>query len=66
MTTDVSSAEQLKTVLTIAMGGGVEISKLTIPATGTYTDKNIPGVGAVLAIDQEANKQLLQDFLQDN
>ena len=66
VTTDVSSAEQLKTVLTIAMGGGVEISKLTIPATGTYTDKNIPGVGAVLAIDQEANQQLLQNFLQDN
>ena len=66
VTTDVSSTEQLKTVLTIAMGGGVEISKLTIPATGTYTDKNIPGVGAVLAIDQEANQQLLQNFLQDN
>lgn len=66
VTTDVSSAEQLKTLLTIAMGGGVEISKLTIPATGTYTDKNIPGVGAVLAIDQEANQQLLQEFLQEN
>ena len=66
VTTDVSSSDQLKTVLTIAMSGGAEISRLTIPADGTYVDKNIPGVGAVLAIDKEANQQLLHDFLQEN
>lgn len=65
VTTDVSSADQLKTVLSMAVGG-VEVSKMTVPAEGTYTDQRISGLGLVLDIDQEANKQLLQDFLEGN
>lgn len=65
VTTDVTSADQLKTVLSMAVGG-VEVSKMTIPAKGTYTDQRVSGLGMVLDIDQEANKQLLQDFLGGN
>lgn len=65
ITTDVTSGEQLKTVLSMAVGG-VEVSKMTIPAQGTYTDQRVSGLGLVLAIDQEENKQLLRDFLEGN
>ena len=65
VTTDVSSANQLKTVLSMAVGG-INVSKMTIPAQGTYTDLRVSGLGAVLDIDEEANKQLLHDFLQGN
>ena len=65
VTTDVSSADQLKTVLSMAVGG-INVSKMTIPAQGTYTDLRVSGLGAVLDIDEEANKQLLHDFLQGN
>lgn len=65
VTTDVSSSAQLKTVLSIAMSG-VEVSKMTIPAEGTYADQRFSGIGAALVIDEEANKQLLQEFLQGN
>ena len=65
VTTDVSSADQLKTVLSMAVGG-VNVSKMTIPAQGTYTDLRVSGLGMVLDIDEEANKQLLHDFLQGN
>ncbi len=65
ITTDVTSGEQLKTVLSMAVGG-VEVSKMTIPAQGTYTDERVSGLGLVLAIDQEENKQLLRDFLEGN
>lgn len=65
ITTDVSSADQLKTVLSMAVGG-INVSKMTIPAQGTYTDLRVSGLGAVLDIDEEANKQLLHDFLQGN
>ncbi len=65
ITTDVSSADQVKTVLSMAVGG-INVSKMTIPAQGTYTDLRVSGLGAVLDIDEEANKQLLHDFLQGN
>lgn len=65
ITTDVTSGDQLKTVLSMAVGG-VEVSKMTIPAEGTYTDQRVSGLGLVLAIDQEENKQLLRDFLEGN
>ncbi|WP_431030369.1 LCP family protein [Lysinibacillus sp. LZ02] len=66
ITTDISSSDQLKTVLGVAMSGGVEISKLTIPADGTYVDRNYSRVGDVLEIDKEANQQILHDFLKSN
>ncbi|MGM9949139.1 MAG: LCP family protein [Lysinibacillus sp.] len=65
VTTDVSSSAQLKTVLSMAVGG-VNVSKMTIPAQGTYADLRVSGLGMVLDIDVEANKQLLHDFLQGN
>ena len=64
VTTDVSSSDQLKTVLSMAVGG-VNVSKMTIPAPGTYADLTVNSA-MVLDIDEEANKQLLHDFLQGN
>ncbi len=36
-----------------------------IPADGTWTDKNIQGVGASLVMDMEKNQQLLHSFLSE-
>ncbi len=36
-----------------------------IPADGTWSDKNIQGVGASLVMDMEQNQQLLHSFLSD-
>ncbi|KGR81872.1 LCP family protein [Lysinibacillus odysseyi] len=63
VTTDVTSKDQLKTVLSMAVSG-VDVTKMTIPAEGTYSDQRVSGLGLVLAIDQETNKQLLRDFLE--
>lgn len=35
----------------------------SIPADGTWYDKNVPGVGASLVMDLEANRELLHSFL---
>ena len=35
----------------------------SIPATGTWYDKNVPGVGASLVMDMEENRELLHNFL---
>ena len=35
----------------------------SIPADGTWYDKNVPGVGASLVMDLEANRELLHNFL---
>ena len=61
--TDISSGEQLKSVLEVATSG-VEIEKLTIPQEGTYSDKSYSHAGSVLEIDLEKNKQALNDFLE--
>lgn len=42
--------------------GNSGLESLTIPANGTYQNVRINGM-AVLQIDQEANKQLIHDFL---
>lgn len=37
----------------------------SIPADGTWSDKNVPGVGASLVMDMEENQALLHSFLQE-
>ncbi|WP_107942762.1 LCP family protein [Metasolibacillus fluoroglycofenilyticus] len=64
MTTDLTSAQELKIALSIAAGGGVEIEKMTIPVEGTYTFNSYQHAGSVLEIDQQQNQALLHEFLQ--
>ncbi|WP_332645759.1 LCP family protein [Lysinibacillus sp. 54212] len=64
VSTDVGSMDQLKTVLSIAVGGGVNIDKMTIPLEGTYQFQSYSHAGSVLEIDIEKNQQAIHDFLQ--
>lgn len=64
MTTDLTSAQELKMALSVAAGGGVEIEKMTIPVEGTYTFNSYQHAGSVLEINQQQNQALLHEFLQ--
>ncbi|MBD8036017.1 MULTISPECIES: LCP family protein [Solibacillus] len=63
ITTDLTSKDQLATVLKAVAGGKVNIEKLTIPAEGTYKFAKYRHAGEVIEIDKEKNKQILHDFL---
>lgn len=62
ITTDLTKADELKTVLSIVAKGSVTMDKLTIPVEGTYRfGRN--HAGSVIHIEQEENKKLLHEFL---
>lgn len=62
ITTDLSKADELKTVLSIVAKGTVTMEKQTIPVEGTYSfSRN--HAGEVIMIDKEENKKLLHEFL---
>lgn len=63
ITTDLSKADELKTVLSIVTKGAVTMDKLTVPVEGTYSFKR-NHAGEVIIIDKEENKRLLHEFLQ--
>ncbi|QCR32428.1 LCP family protein [Lysinibacillus sp. SGAir0095] len=63
ITTDLSTSEEIKTVLGLAVGGKVEIEKLTIPVEGSYSYQSYSHAGEVIEIDVDTNKQQVQDFL---
>ncbi|MFC7687134.1 LCP family protein [Ureibacillus sp. GCM10028918] len=64
ITTDLTTADEIKTVLSLAVGGKVEIEKMTIPVEGSYSYQSYSHAGEVIEIDLDANKQQLRDFLQ--
>jgi LCP family protein required for cell wall assembly len=64
ITTDLSLSDEVKTVLSLAVGGKVEIEKLSIPVEGSYRYQSYSHAGDVIEIDKEVNKQQLHDFLQ--
>ncbi|MDN4492649.1 LCP family protein [Ureibacillus aquaedulcis] len=64
ITTDLATSEEIKTVLSLAVGGKVEIQKMTIPVEGSYSYQSYTHAGDVIEIDLDANKQNLHDFLQ--
>ncbi|MGN7479241.1 LCP family protein [Solibacillus silvestris] len=66
ITTDLSSKDQLATVLKAVAGGSMNVEKMTIPAEGTYTIGKYQHAGEVLEIDTAENSQLLHDFLNLN
>lgn len=63
ITTDLTSKDQLATVLKAIAGGSVNIEKMTIPAEGTYKFSNYRHAGEVIEIDVSENSQLLHAFL---
>jgi polyisoprenyl-teichoic acid--peptidoglycan teichoic acid transferase len=64
ITTDLTSKDQLTTVLKAVTGGGMNVEKMTIPAEGTFTFGSYRHAGSVLEINLQQNKELLHDFLQ--
>ncbi|MER2000762.1 MAG: LCP family protein [Lysinibacillus sp.] len=63
ITTDISSTEQLSTVLRVATSG-IDVEKLTIPEQGMYVDNTYSGVGDVLEINRDKTVQSLHQFLE--
>lgn len=64
VTTDLTSTEQLSKLLFIALNGGGELEKMTLPVEGTYSFNSYSHAGSVIEIDKEVNQKLLNDFLQ--
>ncbi|TQE90551.1 LytR family transcriptional regulator [Ureibacillus terrenus] len=61
--TDMTTGEELKTVLSVAKGGVPDIEKMTIPVEGTYWFNSYQHAGSVIEIDLETNRQKLHEFL---
>lgn len=66
ITTDLTSKDQLTTVLKAVSGGEINVEKMRIPAEGTYKINNYRHAGEVLEIDVAKNSQILHDFLNLN
>ena len=60
---DYSTTEEVKQVLSLASSGGVNINKLTIPVEHSYEYADYSGVGSVIEINIDKNKQALSDFI---
>ncbi len=60
---DYSSTDEVKRVLSLAFSGGVDINKMTIPVEHSYDFGSYPGVGSVIEINLDENKQALSEFL---
>ncbi|MCZ8535898.1 LCP family protein [Paenisporosarcina quisquiliarum] len=60
---DYSTTEEVKRVLDLAFSGGVDINNMTIPVEHSYDYGSYPGVGSVIEINVEENKQALSEFL---
>jgi LCP family protein required for cell wall assembly len=61
--TDLPAADQVKFAAELALNGGSDIGRQTIPVKGSYWDARYSHAGAVLEIDLEQNKQALSEFL---
>ncbi len=60
---DYTTIDEVKKVLSLAFSGGVDVNKLTIPVEHSYDFKSYAGVGSVIEINIEQNKQELSNFL---
>ncbi|MGE7689712.1 LCP family protein [Lysinibacillus sp. NPDC097214] len=63
ITTDYSSAEEVKQVLKMVSKGKVNIEKATVPIEGSYNFQSFRGVGDSIVMDVEKNKEFLRKFL---
>ncbi|MBR1816985.1 MAG: LCP family protein [Lachnospiraceae bacterium] len=63
ITTDMSTMNILKSALAYVRSGGGSMQSYYLPAEGTYSAQNVDGM-AVLVPDMEANRQILQQYMQ--
>lgn len=63
VSTDMTTSEEINTVISVALKGKVEIEKLTIPVEGTFRYADYSHAGSVIEIDQELNTQYLHEFI---
>ncbi|AIY05561.1 Transcriptional regulator [Planococcus sp. PAMC 21323] len=61
--TDMPLTDQIKLATQLAINGGGEVERLTLPVENGYSYGNYPQAGSVLDIDLEMNKQALSEFL---
>ncbi|MER1985936.1 MAG: LCP family protein [Solibacillus sp.] len=63
VTSDMSSAAQLKMALNMITSGAANLQKMTIPAEHTYSFQTYSHAGSVIEMDIEQNKEMLHTFL---
>lgn len=63
ITTDYSSAGEIKQVLKMVSKGKVSIEKATVPIEGSYDFQNFSHAGSAIVIDEKKNKAFLSEFL---
>lgn len=61
--TDISTADQVKLAIQLALKGGGDLERLTVPVEGSYGYADYAHAGSVIEIDTEQNKQALAEFL---
>ncbi len=61
--TDLTTSEQVKFAVQLALKGGSELERMTIPVEGSYSYANYPQAGSVLDINVEENRAALSEFL---
>lgn len=63
VSTDMTTSEEINTVISVALKGKVEIDKMTIPVEGTFRYADYSHAGSVIEIDRELNSQYLHEFI---
>lgn len=61
--TDLTTAAQVKLAIQLALSGGSDLERLTVPVEGSYSYGNYSHAGSVLDIDLEQNRNALSEFL---
>lgn len=63
MQTDVPVTDQVKLAIQLALKGGSDLGRLTIPVEDSYGFNSYSHAGSVIEMDLERNKQALSEFL---
>lgn len=63
VTSDMSSAAQLRMALNMMTSGKANLEKMTLPVENTYSFKSYSHAGSVIEMDVEQNKEILHGFL---
>ncbi|BCB03888.1 LCP family protein [Bacillus sp. KH172YL63] len=61
--TNMNKLDQISIAKDILLSNKSDMDKLTLPVNGSFDNASYSGVGSVLEIDFEENKQALKDFL---
>ena len=61
--TDITATDQVKMAIQLAMNGGSDLDRMTIPVEDSYSFNSYSHAGSVIEMDLEQNKQALSEFL---